>query len=462
MPLGVERGPMLRLSLWFFLSLLATEALADQTLDKQTTWSGKVVLSEPVRVAEGSVLEIAPGTEIRFQGNAALTVQGRLIAKGTAQAPIRFRAMASGEAGSWPGISFIGAHEGSDLTHVQIAGAATGLTINGSKVQIKDSLLEKCIKGIFMGAEAAVEIDAVHLKEMNEVAIEASTHSRGMISNCVIESVGGAAVLAGKQTGFLVRGNRITSAKVGVLTSGDPPPIENNIITDCQNGIVITQANPGTRISGNRITKCARGISCHQFASPTIAQNTIEDCEVGIDCFQGSSPVVTRNRLAGNQRAISAIQMCNPDVTSNDLVNNDTGAYLHLSSYARFRENNFEDNRLHIALDNMSYDWEERAKEKPTRNLQMQNDSLAKQGRAMPRAMRVQVKSEGFVDARQNYWGTKTTGEMNAKGETAQITGFEDGYDVPILTYEGWPGEYKKDLVNYAAWLTKRVSGTGP
>lgn len=444
------------------LTLMSSEALAARTLEKHTVWSGKVVLEESVQVTKTALLEIQPGTEILFRGNSALTVLGRLQAKGTAEAPIRFQAEASQEAGSWPGISFIEAREGSELRHVQIIGAATGVMINTSKVEIASSRLEKCIKGILMGAEAAVTIDDVHLREMGEVAIEASTHSQGIISNCVIESVGGAAILAGKQTGFLVRGNRISGAKVGVLTSGDPPPIEDNIITDCENGIVISQANPRTRISGNQITKCTKGISCHQFASPTITLNTIEDCQVGIDCFQGSSPIVTHNRLARNKRAISGIQMCNPDVSRNNLVDNEMAVYLHLSSYALFRDNNFEGNRLHIYLDNMSYDWEERANEKPTRNLQMQNDFLAKQGRAMPKAMRVQVKSEGFVDARENFWGAETTLEMNSKGEDAQITTIEDGHDLPILTYEGWPGEYKKDLVNYTSWHKERVKETGP
>lgn len=453
---------MLRFLLAVSLVLGVTDAWAARTIEKNESWSGKIVLAESVNVAENAVLTILPGTEVRFSGSAGLSVSGRMLAKGTEQQPIRFLPVSGEAAGSWPGIAFVGANQGSELEHVVIKGAVTALTINGSKVRVSAATLQFAGKGIFLGAEALGEIDRVTVKDMSEVGIEASTHSRGLISNCRIESIGGAAVLAAKQTGFVIRDNQLTKAKVGILTSGDSPPIEGNTIKECEVGIAITHANPGVMIRGNRITGARKGISCQQFASPTIERNLIVGCDEGLDVFQGSSPVVRQNRFTQNKRALTAIQMCNPEVTRNDFVDNDTAAYLHLSSYATFRENNFEGNRLHIVLDNMSYDWELRASKKPSRNLQMQNDFLAKQGRAMPRAMHVEVKSEGFVNAQQNYWGTATTREMAEKGSDAEISTIEDGYDVPILTYDGWPGEYKKDRVRYAGWQSERNAGTGP
>jgi len=453
---------MLRLFIMLLLTMFSSEAFAARSIETNETWSGTVVLTEAVNVAEKAVLTINPGTEVRFGSSASLAVQGRMLAKGTEKQPIRFLPESGTAAGSWQGLSFFGARGGSELEHVSIEGAVHALEVNSSKVSITASTLQSGVKGIYMGAEALVKIDDVTVSKMSEAGIEASTHSQGIISNCRIEEVGGPAILAGKQTGFVIRNNQISKAKVGILTSGDSPPIEDNVIKGCEIGIAITQASPKVGIRGNRISGAKKGISCQQFASPTIERNTIEDCDEGIDCFQGSSPIVVQNRFAGNRRAISGIQMCNPEVTRNDFIDNDTAAYLHLSSYAIFRENNFERNAMHIALDNMSYDWELRANKKPTRNRQMQNDFLVKQGRAMPQAMRVEVNSEGFVNARGNYWGEKTTQEMASKGTDAQITTIMDGYDVPILTYDGWPGEYKKDRVNYADWQAVRISGTGP
>lgn len=453
---------MIRLFTICLLSLLVTsEALAVRTIEVDETWSGQVVLAESVRVAEAAVLTIEPGTEVRFEGSAALTVQGRMLAKGRENKAISFVG-ARPEAGAWQGISFLGAKTGSELEHVLIRGAVQGLTINGSAVKIVSSTIEDGVKGIYMGAEARVKIDKVTVRKMSETGIEASTHSQGSITNCLIESVVGAAVLTGKQTGFLISDNRISKAKLGILTSGDSPPIEKNVISDCEVGIAISQSSSRTLIRGNRIEGANKGISCHQFASPRIEQNIIEGCNEGIDCFQGSSPIISRNRLTRNNRALSGIQMCNPEVFRNDFIDNDTAVYLHLSSYPTIKENNFDGNRMHIALDNMSYDWELRATRKPNRNLQMQNDFLVKQGRAMPKSMRVEVKSDGFVDARDNYWGQKTIAEMESKGDDAEISSIMDGHDLPILTYDGWPGEYKKDRVKYSGWLVDRLADAGP
>lgn len=453
---------MLRLIVILLLSCCASEALAGRTIEKDETWSGKVVVAEMVTVASNAVLTVNPGTEVIFAGSAALTVQGRILAKGTKEQPISFHAEASDAAGSWQGISFMEAREGSELEHVLIEGAVNGLSIITSKVSIVSSTIKSGVKGIDMGAEAIVVADGLDVNNMSETGIEANTHSQGMISNCRIDSVAGAAILTGKQTRFVIRGNRISNAKIGVLTSGDSPPIENNSIAGCEIGIAISHANPQAVIRGNSISGARKGISCRQFASPTIEQNTITDCDEGIDCFRGSSPLIRQNRLEGNRRALSAIQMCNPQVLRNDLIKNDMAVYLHLSSYANFHENNFVGNQQHIVLDNMSYDWEERASKKPSRNLQMQNDFLVKQGRAMPTSIKVEVKSEGFVNARGNFWGAETTKEMIAKGEDAEISTIVDGHDLPILTYDGWPGEYKKDRVKYAGWHTERIAGTGP
>ena len=452
---------MLRLFTILFLTLFASEALAARTIEKSETWSGKVVLTESVRVGEKALLTINPGTEVRFSGSATLTVQGRLLAKGTEKQPIEFLSSSGTEPGSWPGISFLQAREGSELAHVRIQGAVQALTINGSKVSIVSSTVLSGVKGLYLGAEALVKIDDVIVRDMSEAGIEASTHSRGIISNCQIESVKGPGILAGKQTGFKISSNRITKAKIGILTSGDSSSIEKNVIEDCEIGIAISQSSPKAVISENKISRAKTGISCQQFSSPTISKNLIEDCDEGIYCFQGSSPIITQNRLTGNRRALSGIQMCNPEATYNDFIDNDIAVYLHLSSYAIFHKNNFERNRSHISLDNMSYDWELRANKKPSRNRQRQNDSLVQQGRAMPQSMPVEVKSKGYVNAQGNYWGEETTEEMKKKGDNADISTIMDGYDLQTLTYDGWPGEYKKDRVSYADWQTERITGAG-
>lgn len=453
---------MFRLLILCFLLLPTTEAFAARTIETNETWSGKIMLTDSVNVAANVLLTIKPGTEVRFAPDTAISVQGRMLARGTATQPIQFLSVSDAEQSFWPGISFLGSSEESELSYVQFRGATQAVTVNGSRLAILSSVVQGGVKGIYMGAEAVVKIDGLEVSQMSKDAIEASTHSRGSIRNCRIKSVDGPGILLGKQTAFLIQGNRIKNAKVAIVTSGDAPPIADNVIVDCEVGIAISQASPQAVIRGNKISGAKKGIACQQFASPTIERNVLEDCVEAIECFQGSSPIVTQNRFAGNRRAFSATQMCNPQLMNNDFTNNETAIYLHLSSYAQIHGNNFEKNITHVMLDNMSYDWELRANKKPMRNRQKQNDLLAKQGRAMPKSVHVEVKSEGFVDARENYWGVETTAEMVGKGASAEVSTIVDGYDVPILTYDGWPGEYKKDRVNYSGWKATRIAGAGP
>ena len=73
-----------------------------------------------------------------------------------------------------------------------------------------------------------------------------------------------------------------------------------------------------------------------------------------------------------------------------------------------------------------------------------------------------EVRSEGYVDARDNYWGGETAAEMEKKGPDANIGAIRDGFDVPTLTYEGWPGAYKVDKVKYDGWKKERIPEAGP
>lgn len=453
---------MLRLSLVLCLILFATEALAARVVAGNETWSGTVRITESVNIPAGSTVTIRPGSELRFAANMALSVEGRLLAKGTTDKPIVFHAETA--TGSWQGLSFVqGTAEGSELVNITIEGAILPVNVTGSKLHIAASTLRGGTKGILLGAEASASIERVTLREMSEGAIEASTHSKGQISGCKIEKIKGFGILAGQQTSFAIRDNRISNVTNGILVNGNIPPLEGNIVDHCEAGIIILQSPPTTVIRNNQVTNTKKGIVCQQFASPLIERNTIEDCEVGIECFQASSPTLRQNRIARNQRGLTCVQMCNPIVTRNDFVDNQTAVYLHLSSYAHLEENNFERNRLHLELDNMSSDWEVRAKKKPARSKQKQNELLVEKGRAMPESFSIDAAgTEGFVNAKNNYWGKETTLEMNSKGGNANITAIRDGFDVPTRTYDGWPGSYKQDRVKYDGWKKQRLTGTVP
>lgn len=466
LPVAFNGGSVLRFFIFLCFVLFASEALASRVIEGHETWSGKVAVDGELRVPHGASLTVQPGTELSFSDNAALIVEGRLSAKGTAEEPIVFRPDPGSASGSWQGITFQTVAEKTELEHISIEGAANALSVSESMVNIVSSTLRNGNKGVVTGIGARITLERVTVRDMSEGAIEASVRSQVQAIGCRIENVTGFGIQAGQQAKVLARENRISQTKFGILVSGDFPPLEGNILEHCELGIGIAQAGPGAVVRGNKVAHAKTGIACQQFASPTIERNSIEDCEEGITCVQGASPTIQQNRLARNSRALSCVQMCYPKVSRNDFVDNATAAYLHLSSYAQFQENNFEGNRLHIELDNMSYDWEVRAGKKPTRNRQMQSEVFMQRGRTTPEtpsvAVTSDVTSEGFVNAKGNYWGRETTLEMNAKGPDANISTIRDAFDVPTRTYEGWPGEYKQDRVRYDGWKKARIAGTGP
>ena len=97
-----------------------------------TTWSGGPYLIQGnVDVPVGTTLTIAPGTVLEMDPNASLTVEGTLLARGTASAPIVFTSsQAQPRPGDWGGIVFNGTGSRlSVLDYVQVfygGGSGTG------------------------------------------------------------------------------------------------------------------------------------------------------------------------------------------------------------------------------------------------------------------------------------------------------------------------------------------------
>lgn len=63
------------------------------TLDKDTTWTGQILLSEDLTVPTGITLTVAPGSVIKLAGGIGLVIHGTLIATGEKQNPIIFTAL---------------------------------------------------------------------------------------------------------------------------------------------------------------------------------------------------------------------------------------------------------------------------------------------------------------------------------------------------------------------------------
>ena len=126
-----------------------------QVLSGQIYWQGEVRLRGDVVLEAGSELIIAPGTKVIFETprngedlylehpyfpGSELIVRGRLIALGTAEAPIIFMAAdPDGKAGSWGGINIEESPE-VHFSHCQFSQADSALHSRQSWVTVEHSV----------------------------------------------------------------------------------------------------------------------------------------------------------------------------------------------------------------------------------------------------------------------------------------------------------------------------------
>ncbi len=131
--------------------------LSKQTIDKDTTWSGNIIIGGDIYIPPGVTLTIAPGTIIKFKKideksdqnlfdidspyypEAELIIRGKLIAKGTPEQMIVFTsAEMTPRAADWGAINFLGS-EGNQIEYVKIYCAYNGIHAHGSSVDVSHS-----------------------------------------------------------------------------------------------------------------------------------------------------------------------------------------------------------------------------------------------------------------------------------------------------------------------------------
>lgn len=126
-------------------------------ITKDTTWSGTVILTGQNVVRRGITLTILPGTVIKFAwsdeekdavGDGELTVEGRLIAKGTKEAPILFTSAKEKPAmKDWTFVQ-ISVSRDSVVEHCIFEYAFSGLQVHYSTATIRESLFRYNFEGV--------------------------------------------------------------------------------------------------------------------------------------------------------------------------------------------------------------------------------------------------------------------------------------------------------------------------
>lgn len=437
-----------------------TPTRVSSDINKDTSWSGTVVVEQPARVVKGAALTIKPGTTVHFKKGAGLTVEGVLKAEGKKGAPITFTSDDKiPAAGDWT-LSFEAAGEGTALKRCVISYAAS-VGMAACSVPIQYCEIQSGGQGLVLARKAQPLIEGNTIRSMSQGGINCQMGASPAISGNIIEKCGPFGITASQDSYPVIKGNTISGCDSGISLSKPVPPVENNILIDNKFGIFLSSVGNGLTIRGNRLSGNESGIVCQQFSSPLIEKNEITACKEAIVCFRASSPTIKNNNLHKNEKGIICVQLCNPHINANNIFENKKAVYLDLSSYALINGNNIYSNDIEMELGNMSSDWERKVNKKPERGSQAQNASLAGKGRAVRQQVDDGAQIMGFVDATCNWWGQNVTVEMDSKGPEANIKSFTDYYDVPTRTYEGYSGVYIQDRIKYDGWKKSRIKTAG-
>lgn len=132
--------------------------LGDSVIDRDTVWQGEILVSGVISVKRGATLTVRPGTVVKFKridrdqnsvGDGEIMVEGRLIAKGTADKKILFTSAEQKPAkNDWSYVQFISSDPGNELENCQFEYAYTGVMIHYANVAISNSLFNNNRRGI--------------------------------------------------------------------------------------------------------------------------------------------------------------------------------------------------------------------------------------------------------------------------------------------------------------------------
>ncbi len=309
----------------------------DEVLSGETIWRQRVEVNGIVRVPEGSRLVILPGTIVEFGtrdtngdgiGENGLLIQGVIIAKGTADAPIVFRATGKGRLrGGWDAINIMNsAGTWNLIEYCRIEDAYRGLHFHFSRVAITNSVFTNTYRGVQF-QEATVLMRGNQFFG-NKSAVQGRDSDVTLTDNAVFDNLQGINFL---RTNLVARGNRIiANGKEGVRIREGATVFEENLIDGNRFGLLVMDAYYG------------------MFIRNCISNNG----EVGFSLKNTDNMEVSGNFIAGNGVTGMNLQETRGQISGNLFSDNGERGVGVLSFAGNLEENNFSGNgRYAIDLD---------------------------------------------------------------------------------------------------------------
>ncbi|HWR98933.1 MAG TPA: right-handed parallel beta-helix repeat-containing protein [Candidatus Methanoperedens sp.] len=151
--------------------VVAAQTVVRGSIGADATWEGTLTVAGRLVVKRGATLTILPGTSVRFAwldedgdgiGDGELAVEGRLVARGTAERPILFAsARAAPAPKDWTYV-MISASRGSVVEHCVFEHAFTGLQLHLSSASVRRCRFRDNFEALrFSTSEIAIECNEI-------------------------------------------------------------------------------------------------------------------------------------------------------------------------------------------------------------------------------------------------------------------------------------------------------------
>lgn len=414
--------------LGLLLCVLVLRASA-AVIETDTVWQGTVAVTEETLVLRGVTLMILPGTRVLFRASAEgegaaaaqLTVRGRLLAQGRADAEILFTsAAAEPNTGDWGGLLFqeTGRQEPSRLSYCRVEFASQGIRAGVTQLQVEHSTVRHCTVG-FSG-----------LKQLTGGVFdsEVAFNRRGFYFN--------------QSTGFAVENTRIRENQDEglILTYGSSVAIGNCEILD--NGTV--------------------GVGCLQGSSPLVEGCRIGGHQRGVYVELKSHPVLVANDIRGNDTGIWAEKLVAPQILRNRITENRVGIFCNYSAYPQIHENDLAGNTAFAVVlgDQQSILVEKQIPYRAGGAFYQEAPPAAPLPAKTRKFEAFSGNDNGWLDARGNWWGEAAAEQMRTVGDRGNIDSIEDGHDKPDTHYQGQA--FARDVVVFSEWESAPLATAGP
>ena len=301
----------------------------DEALAGETVWQGRIRVNGLIRVPDGGRLIILPGTVVEFSkkdtngdgiGENGLFIQGRLLAKGTREAPIFFRsAEKNRKMGDWDSINIMNSDGSQNLIeYCQIEDAYRGAHFHFANLAITNTVFRNNYRGVqFQESAIAIRNSWIY---GNKSGLQGRDSTIVFNNNQVADNYDGANFF---RVNLTAEGNRfLRNQKEGLRLRESTSAITGNLVDANRFGVMIADTYRSS-FSRNVISANSEfGVSLKNSDNLELSGNFFTGNGINGLNIQDSSATVRGNLFAGNGERGIGILSFSGYLTGNNFMKN--------------------------------------------------------------------------------------------------------------------------------------------